>query len=352
MHFESPWNLLLLLTIPLLLWLRARRKRTGGLRFPSVGHAADSGRSLRQRLGAVPLLLQSLALVLIVIALARPQKGLERVREVSKGVAIEMVVDRSGSMGTEMEYGGERLNRLGVVKRVFEKFVLGDGHHLKGRPDDLIGMVVFARYADTICPLTLAHGALPRFLENVHLVQRRAEDGTAIGDAIALAAARLKTAEGTLRAQRAKLKKDYTIKSKVIILLTDGENNAGERSPVQAARLAADWGIKIYTIGVGGGEAVTTVQTLFGAFKIPMGPGVDESTLRAVADASGGRYWRADDAKSLEKVYQQIDKLERSEIEAVRYVDYKELFTPFAFTGLLLLLAQVGLSGTVFRKIP
>lgn len=352
MHFESPWALLLLLLIPVLLWPRRRHRKTGGVRFSSIRHAAQSGRSLRQRLGFLSVAFRVLALALLALALARPQQGLERVREISKGIAIEMVLDRSGSMAAEMEYAGERLNRLEVVKRVFSKFVLGDDRDLPGRPTDLIGMVAFARFADTLCPLTLAHGALPRFLENVQLVKRQSEDGTAIGDGIALAAARLKTAEEALRRQTGERAADYTIKSKIVILLTDGANNAGKRSPLDAARLAADWGIKIYTIGVGGGDSVTTVQTVFGSYKVPMRSSVDEETLEAIAKATGGLYRRAESARSLEKIYEEIDKLERSEIESLRYVDYQELFVPFALAALLCLLVDVALNGTVYRKIP
>jgi Ca-activated chloride channel family protein len=354
MHFESPWAFLLLLLIPALAWARRRRRGGGAIRFSTTGNARRAGRSLRQRLAFVPSLLRALALACLIVALARPQRGLERVKDINKGIAIEMVADRSGSMSAEMEYEGERLNRLDAVKRVFKQFVMGNGRDLPGRPADLIGMIAFARYPDTMCPLTLAHGALPPFLESVRLAQTKAEDGTAIGDALALAAARLKTAEETLARQNLDptRRKEYEIKSKVIILLTDGQSNCGKRSPQQAADLAAKWGIKVYTIGVGGGEAVTTIQTPFGAYKMPMGPGVDESTLAAIAKTTGGVYRRADDVKALHAVYKEIDELERSEIESVRYLDYKEEFAPLALSALVLIALQMALSATVFRKIP
>ena len=352
MHLDAPWVLGLVLLVPLLFWLRRSRRSAGAIRFSTVSHATQAGHSLRQRMIVVPWILRLLAILCLIIAMARPQKGLERLREINKGIAIEMVVDRSGSMGAEMEYHGENLSRLDVVKKVFADFVIGGRRGLKGRPNDLIGMIHFARYADTICPLTLAHGALPRFLETVKLVQRREEDGTAIGDAIALAAARLKTAEETLDRQAPVQKKDYEIKSKIIILLTDGENNAGKRHPLEAAKLAAEWGIKIYTIGVGGGESVTAVQTLFGTYKVPMGARIDETALTSIAEATGGVYRQAKDAQALETIYKEIDEMERSEIESVRYVDYKEYFAPFAFAGLFCLLVEVGLTGTVFRRLP
>ena len=352
MRFEAPWALLVLLAIPLVVYLYVRRRGRGSLRFSSTANAARSGRSPRQRLLATPLVLRIAALVLLGVALARPQEGKEQVRDVSRGVAIEMVIDRSGSMRAEMDYEGERLNRLEVAKRVFEEFVVGNKRGLKGRANDLVGMVAFARYPDTICPLTLGHGALSRFLESVRHVRLRSEDGTAIGDALALAAARLKTAEETLARQTRGEEGDYTIKSKIIILLTDGEHNAGKRMPMEAAKLARQWRVKIYTIGIGGGESVMTVQTPFGERKVPMGSGVDAGTLEAVADETGGIFRMAEDAESLRAVYREIDELEKSEIESVRYLDYRELFAPFALAGLVVLLAQVALSCTVFRRIP
>jgi len=300
----------------------------------------------------MPLVIRVLVLVLLAIVLARPQKGVEQVRDVSEGVAIEMVVDRSGSMGAEMDYAGERLTRLEVVKRVFQEFVDGNGRELAGRPNDLIGMAAFARFADTICPLTLAHGALGQFLEATHLVQRRSEDGTAIGDAVALAAARLKTAEETLARQTGRKEDEYTITSKVIILLTDGQHNCGKRTPQQAAELAKEWGIKVYAVGIGGGESVTTIRTPLGDFKMPTGPGVDTHTLEAIARATGGKAWLADDADSLRSIYREIDAMEKSKVESVRYVDYRELFVPLALAALVLIAAEVALSCTLFRRIP
>ncbi len=353
MRFETPWAFLLLLLIPLPVYLSLFRRGRAAFQFSSTKHAAASGRSLRQRLAFLPTLLRVLAMVLFVVALARPQKGGERVREVSEGVAIEMAVDRSSSMGAEMTYGGEQMNRLDAVKRVFEEFVAGNSGGLDGRPNDLIGLVSFARYPETNCPLTLGHGALSRFLDSVHLAQPRGpEDGTGIGDAIVLAAARLKKAEETLAKQLEGGAKNYDIKSKIIILLTDGQHNCGKRMPLDAAQQAAEWGIKIYTIGVGGGESFTTVQGPFGSFKVPAQSDLDEQTLTGIAEKTGGKYFQAQDAQSLRAVYEEIDKLEKTSVEAVRYVNWREYFVPFAVGGLLLLVVEVLLSTTVFRKVP
>ena len=356
MTFQLPWAFLLLALIPVLLWLKARRsgRKRGAIRFSWTRNAARSGRSLRQRLGFIPTLLRVLAIVLIVVAIARPQKGLEKIRDLNKGIAIQMVVDRSSSMGAEMIYAGERMTRLDVVKKVFETFVLGDGDDLKGRGSDLVGMIAFARYADTVCPMTLAHGALPRFLESVHLPKPRSdEDGTAIGDAVALAAARLKTAEEVMAKQAPDRTDRYNIESKVMILLTDGQQTAGERDPIEAAKLAKEWGIKIYTIAVGGGEAIRSNNSIFGSFLSSMrGQDVDTRTLRAIAEETGGRFFEAQDAKALKEVYSAIDELERSEIESIRFMDYKELFLPIALAAFLLIALEIVLNCTVFRKIP
>ncbi len=353
MRLASPWVLIALAVIPLLLLYVSRRKRGGSLHFSSLSNARRAGRSLRQSLSVLPLVIRILVVILLITAIARPQMGRERVKDVTKGIAIEMVLDRSGSMGAEMEYRGRRLNRLEVVKKVFEEFLNGNGEKLNGRPNDLAGMVAFARYADTMAPLTLGHGALLRFLDSVHIVKRKSEDGTAIGDALALAAARLRTAEEDVARFAAETGgKEYEIKSKIIILLTDGQNNFGKRSPDEAAELAAEWGIKVYTIGVGSGDGVSTVQTLLGSFKIPTRATVDRSTLERIAEKTGGIFHLAENEESLREIYEEIDRLERSEIESVRYIDYKELFVPFTIAALCLMLLEVALSNTVFRRIP
>jgi Ca-activated chloride channel family protein len=352
MRFDEPWALLILIILPIVVYLHGRSGGRGSLRFSATDHAGQVKRSLRQRLIGVPLILRVLALIFLTVAIARPQEGREQVRDVSKGIAIEMVVDRSGSMGAEMEYEGERLTRLDVVKRVFEEFVTGKNGDLPGRPNDLIGMISFAGFADTLCPLTLAHGALSQFLENLQLVKRREEDGTAIGDAIALGAARLRTAEQTLARQLKRDEEAFEIKSRIMILLTDGQNNRGKRSPMEAAALARDWGIKIYAIGVGGREGVARQKGLLGSFLMRMGEGVDERTLKALAETTGGIFRTAENAESLRAIYREIDRMERSEIESVRYLDYRELFQPFLFVALGLLAAEIALRCTVFRRIP
>ena len=267
MRFESPWMFLLLPLLAATAYYALRKFEGPALRFPSILSLQQAGASWRTALLPLPPLMRVLALALLAISLARPQMGVESVRDYSRGIAIEMVVDRSSSMGAEMRYQGRQTTRLDVVKRVFQDFVDGAGE-LPGRPNDLIGMITFARYPDTVCPLTLSHDTLQQLIANVELVDNRAEDGTAIGDAVALAAARLRTAEQSLEKKLGE-KLDYEIKSKIIILLTDGENNAGERSMTQAGELTARWDVKVYTIGVGADRGI---RAPFGTISVPKNP--------------------------------------------------------------------------------
>jgi len=359
MNFATPWAFLLLLLLPIIIYRYFSKSalgvRTGKIQFSSTQLAGLAGSSLRQRLIHLPFLLRILVLVLLIIGLARPQLGMEKVFDISKGVAIEVVVDRSSSMGAEMKFDGQRLNRLEAAKQVFLEFVQGNKGDLQGRPNDLIGLITFARYADTTCPLTLAHGPLTEFIEPVQLVKRKPEDGTAIGDALALAAARLQTAEETIKKQSLSIGSDepsYEIKSKIIILLTDGEQTAGKRTPLQAAELANQWGIRIYAIGIGGQEAMMQIKTLFGTQFIPTGRGLDRQTLKKLADTTGGLFRMAEDGDALRSIYKEIDELEKSEIESVRYVDYQEHFTPFALLALILLALDVILRCTFLRRLP
>ena len=359
MTFATPWAFLLLLLLPVIVYRyfsgATLGLRSGRVLFPTTRYAAASGSSLRSRLRHLPFVLRLMALILLIIALARPLEGMEKIYDINKGIAIEVVLDRSSSMQAEMLFADERLNRFEVAKRVFLEFVQGNKGDLAGRPNDLIGLITFARYADTVSPLTLAHGALASFLEPIKLVNRRQEDGTAIGDALALAAARLQKAEQTIKRQTLAAdnqEPSYEIKSKIIILLTDGEQTAGRRSPGEAAELAKKWGIKIYAIGIGDRESLLRVPTLFGTRIIQRGPGVDKQTLSALAEETGGIFRIAEDGDSLRAVYSEIDALEKSEIESVRYVDYKEKFTFFALAGLLLLTLEILLRTTWFRRIP
>jgi len=359
MKFATPWAFLLLLVLPLLIYRYFSRSplglRTGTLLFPSTDRASAAGSSLRKKLVHLPFILRLLALVLLIVALARPQEGLEKIYDINKGIAIEVVIDRSSSMGAEMDFGGKTLNRLEAAKKVFLEFVRGNNSGLEGRPNDLIGLVTFARYADTACPLTLAHDALASFVDPIKLVSRKAEDGTAIGDAVALADARLQEAEQTLLRQQkngSAGKTSYKIKSKIIILLTDGKQTAGSRTPREAAELAKKWGIKIYAIGIGAKDSLLKIPSLFGMQILQGGLGVDKQTLSRMAETTGGLFRMAEDGDALRKIYGEINKLEKSEIESVHYVDYREYFSIFAVAALIVLTLETVLRTTWLRRVP
>jgi Ca-activated chloride channel family protein len=347
---HTSWALLLLLLLPVVAYVGFKRLRGASVRFSSVGHFAHCPGSLRQRLRPLLVILRLACIGLLIYSLARPREG-ARIEKIStEGAAMMITVDRSGSMGEPMKYKGETLNRLEVVKRVAADFIKGDGADYKGRAGDMIGLVTYARYADTQCPLVRGSGIISDFLNQTQLVTQRSEDGTAIGDGIALAAARLQKAEQQILRQQAQDGKtedaDFRIKSKVIVLLTDGINNAGEHQPLEAAKLAAEWGIRIYTIGIGS----ETPQR--GGLFAMMGPSIDERLLKQIANLTGGFYGRADNAEQLREIYKRIDALEKSEIKSVEYTDYAERFGPWARAALGLLLLEIVASATVFRKIP
>jgi len=320
--------------------------------FSSIRSATETRKSLRQRVIWLPFILHLLALSALAVALARPQYGMERVKHSHESVAIEMLMDISSSMDMSMTNDVAKESRLEVAKEVFEQFVVGDGETLGGRSDDLIGMVTFARYADTVCPLTLGHDALLHFARNLHIEEREAEDGTAIGDALALGAARLKTTEHALRAQSYSTDNGPEIKSKVIILLTDGENNSGKHLPLEGAALARKWGVRVHTIGFGDRREPLTVETEDRSRQIMPALGADTKTLVRIAEATGGIFRMAHDAESLRAVYQEIDRMEKSAIKSMSYLEYTEQFRPFAVAALAVIFTEALLACTVLRRIP
>jgi Ca-activated chloride channel family protein len=362
MQLYSPWALLLFFLLPLLGWLMLRKKHTAAVTFSSLNSVRNCPVSLRVRLRPLLVIARLLCMALLIIALARPRKGTVLSEISTEGVAIEIVVDHSGSMGTEMDYYGQKLNRLETLKKVLSDFIMGK-EGLAGRKGDLLGLITFARYPDTICPLVLSHNVLLEFLKNTYIVPPRSgEDGTAIGDAISLAAARLQKAEDEILQRNKKLNKtglastsekpDFKIKSKAMILLTDGRNNTGQYHPMQAAQLAEKWGIKIYTVGIGSGQAFTTIQTMMGPLKMPVEEDLDEPLLKNIAETTGGFYGRADDADALKKIIEKIDKLEKTEVKAVQFTQYAERFGPWTMAAVGVLLCEILAGCTIFRKIP
>ncbi len=339
MRLASPYALLLLLFVPVLLYLRQQQQYTVALRYSSIADLAALAPSLATRLHWVLPCLRTLALVLCILALARPQRGIEAITISSEGIAILMAVDISGSMAAlDLQVDGRQSSRLDAVKHTFRTFVEG-GKHLPGRAGDLVGMVTFARYPDSICPLTLDHDALLSLLEQVEIVTVPEEDGTAIGEGIALGVERLK---------------DSTAKSRVMIVLTDGVNNAGDTEPLQAAQIAKALGIKIYTIGAGTrGMAMIPVRGPNGQTVLQRMPvDIDERTLTEIATLTGGQYFRATDGAALQAIYAEIDRLEKSTNVTEYYQQYAELFPLILLPGLGCLVLEMVLVNTRFRKIP
>jgi Ca-activated chloride channel family protein len=350
MRLMFPWALLLLLVVVKMVVDYFRKANNNSLRFSSLAAFKKVPQTTRQRF--IPLLfwLQVLALTVLIIALARPQKKDMTLGIPKEGIAIELVVDVSSSMDISMPFQETTMSRMEVTKQVVEQFV-GGGENLDGRPNDLIGLISFARYADTICPLTLSHDSLLYFIQELKIESRPNEDGTAFGDALALAAARLRTAEERYNTEEDR-NAGYSINSKVIILLTDGNNNCGRHLPMEGAALAEHWGIRVHTIAITDPPEMKTIQTPEGPVQIEAEPLVQERILQKIAETTGGIYRRATDEASLRDVYSEINAMETSEIESMRYHTFTDVFQPFAATGLLLLIVHVLLTTTWLRRIP
>jgi Ca-activated chloride channel homolog len=359
--FFSPWFFLLLLFLPLVAWRMWASPRAAAIPFSSTHFALGLKRTWRQRLGWLPAVLTLCAMMLMIVALARPREGREQTVVDSEGIAMEMLVDLSGSMhAMDFQINGQHVDRLTAIKQVAGRFVQGDKSSQKksdltGRPNDLMGLITFARYADAILPPTLDHAFLLDQLNHTQIVSRQSEDGTAIGDAISLAVEKL---------NRLDTRNQQKIHSKVIVLLTDGENNAGDFDPIQAAELAKTMGIKIYTIGVGtrGAAPVPVTDPFTGQQEIQWAAvDIDEGTLQKIADATGGKYFRATNTESLASIYHEIDQLEKTKVESRHFTDYRELAVqsshvkgwnvpPIVLLALGFLSARVILSSTVFRE--
>ena len=329
--FAHPWLLLLLLGIPLLAWLKGKFGGTAAVTFSTTSMLAEIGSRQRNRAGAFLAGLSYLALALFIIALARPQLGRVTTRVQATGVDIMLVLDVSRSMLAEdFTIGNSRANRIDAVKIVTEQFI-------RQRPNDRIGIVAFAGRPYLVSPLTLDHDWLIRNLERLRI--GLVEDGTAIGSAIASAANRLK---------------DKEAKTKLIVLLTDGDNNAGKVQPLTAAEAAKALGIRIYTIGAGTeGEAPFPLQNAFGrtVYRNVLVK-FDEKTLSEIATITNGQYFRATDTDSLRKIFSEIDKMEKTKIEVERTAQYRDLFHYILIPGIACLLLEILLSQTVWRRLP
>ncbi len=330
--FKDPVIILFILLVPLYVFIAFRMRRSeSAFVFSSEELIRDIRPTFRQRLSKLPVFLRAVALILIILALARPQSVLEGTKTVSEGVDIVLDLDTSTSMLAEdFRMGARRINRYDVVKEVVKEFI-------QKRKDDRIGMVAFAGRAYTVCPLTTDYAWLNENLDRVRVGM--IEDATAIGSALASSLNRLRTSK---------------TKSKIIILLTDGVNNAGTVSPIVAAEAAKALKVKIYTIGVGTkGLVPYPMQDAYGRTvyqNIPIE--IDEDMLKKIADVTGGKYYRATDTESLRKIYDEIDSLEKSNIEHFGYTEYGELFYHFLIPALIILFLEILLANTVFLKVP
>lgn len=343
MKLALPWMLLLLLPLLKMVIDHFRKSGSPALKFSTLASFKKVPTTTRQRFMPLLFWLQLVALMLLILSVARPQvkdmtQGIPK-----EGVAIELVVDISSSMDISMPFQDTTMSRMDVTKMVVEQFA-------SERPTDLLGLITFARYADTVCPLTLSHDSLQFFIQQLEIESRPNEDGTAFGDAVTLAAARLKTAEE--RYNQEDEDSGYEIKSKVIILLTDGNNNCGRHLPMEGAALAAHWGIRLHTIAITDPPEMKTIQTPEGPVEIEEEPLVQERILQKMAEETGGIYRRATNEASLRDVYNEINAMEKSEIESDRYHTYKDIFQPFAILGLLLLIGHAALTTTWLRRIP
>jgi Ca-activated chloride channel family protein len=323
--------LLLLLVLPLAAWLKGRQGKAPAFVYSSVRLLEGLTGVRRSRAGRLLAALRWLGLAILITALAQPQLTSSETTVRASGVDIVVALDLSGSMRAEdFQLKGERVNRLAMAKHVLEGFI-------RQRPNDRMGLVAFASAAYTAAPLTLDHDFLQQNLDRLELGTIQ-EQSTAIGSALSTAVNRLR---------------DIESKSKIVVLMTDGQNNAGNIDPRVAAEAAAALGVKVYTIGVGThGEAPVPVYFMGQKIYRHQPVDIDEDTLQAIADKTGGRYYRADNAERFQSIYAEIDRLEKTEAQISKYTQYEELFGWFAAVGLGLLLLELVLQHTVWRRLP
>ena len=328
-RFADPYLLYLFIVLPFMFYLHLRRRRPQSvtLRYSNLGIVKSTGKSRWPFYRHFLFGLRLAAVALLILSLARPQSGSKEEEINTEGIDIMIALDISSSMLAE---DFKPNNRLEVAKIVAEDFV-------KGRSNDRIGMVVFAGESYTQCPLTLDYGVLLKFIQDVQI--GLVEDGTAIGMALANASNRLR---------------DSKAKSKVIILLTDGRNNAGQLHPLTASQIAQALDIRVYTVGAGSrGTALYPINDpILGKRYQRMQVEIDEDLLKKIASMTGGKYFRAVDKESLEQVFTEIGELEKTKIEVKEYTRYKELFSFYLILGLSLLGLELMLSNTLFKKIP
>jgi len=327
MHFKNPELIWLLILIPFLVFYfwKVKRKTRPQIRISSTEAFKNYRPSLKQRLIHLPFFLRIVAIALLIIALARPQSSSRASNVKTEGISVVVALDISSSMLAE----DFKPNRIEAAKKVALEFI-------DGRPNDLIGLVIFSGQSFTQCPLTSDHAVLKNLLMDIK--SGILKDGTAIGEGLATSVSSLK---------------DAPTKSKVVVLITDGVNNAGSIAPLTAGEIAQTFGVRVYSVGVGTrGMAPYPVQTLFGTQYQNMEVQIDEDLLTNVAEATDGKYYRAVNNRRLEAIFAEIDKLEKSKIEITEFKRYTEEYLPFAFLATILFMLEMLLRYAWLRTLP
>jgi Ca-activated chloride channel family protein len=356
LRFASLWCLILIVPVGMVLgWVSVSSRRRHAVIFSSVSGLKMMPVTWAQRIKRWLPWVYSAGLILIVLSLTRPQQGRTESMIRTEGIAIQIAMDVSGSLqAVDFSLNGETVDRLKAVKHVIVEFIRGSERSgLTGRRNDAVGLVSFGGFAYCKCPLTLDHGALIDLIDELKIpkpprnrrgnrIHDRAyqeELNTAIGDGLALSVERLKNS---------------TAKSKVLILLTDGENTAGIIQPLEAAKLAKSKGIKVYAIGVGrnGRTQVPQEDENGQTYLVPANYTIDEGLLKEIAQLTDGKYYHASNTDALREVYVDINSLEKSKVEEIRYAEYTELFPYLAIPGLLLMLGVGVLWKTRFLTLP
>ncbi len=326
-EFANPGFLYLFLLLPLMFFIhwKMRTKRRTDIRISDFSSLKNYTPSFRQRIGWLPLLCRFMAVSLIIVALARPRSSSKGTNITSEGISIVLAMDVSSSMLAE----DLRPNRIEASKRVASEFIAG-------RPTDLMGLVIFSGESFTQCPITSDHSVLLNLMDEIK--SGILEDGTALGEGLATAIARIK---------------DSPAKSKVIILLTDGVNNSGSIAPVTAGEIAKTFGIRVYTIGVGrNGTAPYPFKTPFGIQYQNVEVQIDEQILQQISDATDAKYFRATDNSKLKDIYAEIDKMEKTKVEVTEFRRYTEEYFPYALWAAAFFLLEIVLRLTLLRSLP
>ena len=324
--FAHPWFFLLLLVIPFMIWWEfyGRKVAQPVLRITTLGPIKSLPPGSKARFRPILFQLRTLALVMLIIALARPQSTNTTTNSDTDGIDLVLDMDISGSMLAE----DFKPNRMEAAKKVALDFV-------DKRPSDRIGLVIFSGESFTMCPITIDHNVLKEQIMTLH--SGMVTDGTAIGDGLATSVDKLRNSKA---------------KSKVIVLMTDGENNCGKISPLTALEIAKVYKLKVYTIGVGNiGKAMMPVQTPMGTMRQAVDVSIDEPLLKQIAGQTGGKYFRATNNTSLKAIYDEIDKMEKTSIEVTSFKRYAELFFPFAMLAVILLSLELLLRYTLFKSL-